>query len=71
MLVSRKKYLNKDKLPPGTIRKHFSTSEDVKIIHITYNSDTFEKKLLKSDEIKHIEQAKNLITWIHCSYNFV
>jgi len=66
MQLKRIKYLNKDKLPPGTIRKHGVDSGDIKISIINYDVDTVDKQYISLDKIVDIDLSKNSKTWIHC-----
>ena len=67
MANNRKKYLNKDKLPPGTIRKHGETNEStLEISIIEYNQDILNSSKIHIEGISKISISKSLNTWIHC-----
>lgn len=59
------KYLNKDRQPPGTIRK-FDSSTDIEISIITYDKDFANKSKIRVNEIKDIDIKDGVHTWIHC-----
>ena len=66
MKINRIKYLNKDRLPPGTIRKFDNNSNDIDISVINYNKDRAIKQIIKIEEIQDIKIPEGFNTWIHC-----
>lgn len=67
MNISRRKYLNRDKQPPGIIRDISTTNENVNISLLSYDSNNAHVKDINVNEIEDIKLDRKKNNWIHCN----